>query len=96
MSAILGVVLFAAAAAMFILFRVIFPDRPGESSAGELTAQLASVLITGLFAGGAGAFIDFAVSHDNAMGYVWLAAAFGATVVLIALAMRMGRKARAA
>lgn len=96
MSAIIGVVLFASAAAMFILFRVIFPDRPGESAVGELTAQLASVLITGLFAGGAGAFIDFAVSHDNAMGYVWLAAAFGATVVLIALAMRMGRKARAA
>ena len=96
MSAIIGVVLFAAAAALFILFRVVFPDRPGESAAGELTAQLASVLMTGLFAGGAGAFIQFAVTHDNAMGYVWLAAAFTATIVLIVLAMRMGRKARAA
>ncbi|MFN3263252.1 MAG: hypothetical protein ACE37J_22105 [Pikeienuella sp.] len=96
MSAIIGVVLFAAGAAMFILFRVIFPDRPGETPAGELMAQLASVLITGLFAGGAGAFIDFAVSHDDATGYVWLAAALGATVVLIALAMRIGRRARTA
>lgn len=96
MSALLGVFLFGAAALLFILFRIVFQGRPGESESGELMAQLASVLITGLFAGGAGAFIDFAASHDDAMGYVWLAAALTATAVVIGLAMRMGRRARAA
>ena len=96
MSAIIGVVLIAAAAALFVLFRVVFPDRPGETPIGELSVQMAGVLMTGLFAGGVGALIDFAARHDNPMGYVWLVVSIISAIVLAWLATRLGKRAQAA
>ena len=96
MGALLGVFLFGAAASLFVLFRVVLPDRPDETVVGELTAQLACVLITGLIAAGAAALIDFALRHDSVMGYIWLAAALAATIAFVAFANRVGRKPRIA
>ncbi len=96
MSAIVGVILLAVAAAMFLAMRLYFPDRGDESDMGELSAQLACVAITGCIGGGLAGLVDFAANHDNAQGVGLLGLAVAAALAIFVFAGRIGRRASAA
>jgi len=96
MTALLGVLLFSAAAALFFVFLVIVPDRARAGGASDFGAQMACVLITALFTGGSAAFIDFVVKHDDTMGMLWFGLALAATIAVIGATIRLGRRVHAA